>query len=94
MPTAANPAADGRSRPNRPLPPGARDCHTHVFGPYARFPLAAERSYTPPEAPFEAHLAWPDAGHLLDLLDEWCGDDTLRRKILADNPARLYGHAV
>lgn len=33
------------------------DCHTHVFGPYERFPLAAERSYTPPEAPLEAYLA-------------------------------------
>ena len=26
------------------------DCHAHLFGPYARYPLAAERSYTPPEA--------------------------------------------
>jgi predicted TIM-barrel fold metal-dependent hydrolase len=26
------------------------DCHAHLFGPYARFPLAADRSYTPPEA--------------------------------------------
>jgi predicted TIM-barrel fold metal-dependent hydrolase len=26
------------------------DCHAHLFGPYQRFPLAAERSYTPPEA--------------------------------------------
>ncbi len=26
------------------------DCHAHLFGPYARFPLAPERSYTPPEA--------------------------------------------
>lgn len=31
------------------------DCHSHVFGPYADYPLAAERSYTPPEAPAEAH---------------------------------------
>jgi predicted TIM-barrel fold metal-dependent hydrolase len=28
----------------------AWDCHTHVFGPAARFPYAAERRYTPSEA--------------------------------------------
>lgn len=33
------------------------DCHAHVFGPYAEFPLAGERSYTPPEAPVDAYLA-------------------------------------
>jgi predicted TIM-barrel fold metal-dependent hydrolase len=29
---------------------GHWDCHAHVFGPYARFPLAPERTYTPDEA--------------------------------------------
>ncbi|HSV34293.1 MAG TPA: amidohydrolase family protein [Ramlibacter sp.] len=33
------------------------DCHAHLFGPYARFPLAGERSYTPPEATREQYLA-------------------------------------
>lgn len=37
-------------RPGFAQPPGACDCHMHVFGPFDRFPLAAERSYTPPEA--------------------------------------------
>jgi predicted TIM-barrel fold metal-dependent hydrolase len=36
---------------------GGWDCHAHVFGPYARYPLAAERSYTPPEAPAADYLA-------------------------------------
>lgn len=32
------------------------DCHAHLFGPYDRFPLAAERSYTPPQALEEGYL--------------------------------------
>ena len=41
----------------RALPPGACDCHTHVFGPHARFPLDADRRYTPGEASVAALLA-------------------------------------
>jgi predicted TIM-barrel fold metal-dependent hydrolase len=33
-----------------PRPPGACDCHAHVFGPYAAFPLHPDRPYTPGEA--------------------------------------------
>jgi len=33
------------------------DCHAHLFGPYERYPLAADRSYTPPEAPAAAYQA-------------------------------------
>lgn len=36
---------------------GAWDCHAHVFGPYASYPLAAERSYTPPQALQADYLA-------------------------------------
>ena len=42
-------------------PPGATDCHAHTFGPYERFPLAADRSYTPPPAPKEAFIAHLDS---------------------------------
>jgi predicted TIM-barrel fold metal-dependent hydrolase len=33
----------------------------------------------------------PDDGHLLDLFNAWTPDERLRRKILVENPARLYG---
>ncbi len=35
----------------------------------------------------------PDDAVLLDLLLEWTGDEPLRRRILTDNPAALYGFA-
>jgi predicted TIM-barrel fold metal-dependent hydrolase len=35
----------------------------------------------------------PDAADLLDALWDWCRDEALYRKILVDNPARLYGFA-
>ena len=41
-------------KPRLLLPAGACDSHCHVFGPANRFPYAAERSYTPPDAPVEA----------------------------------------
>jgi len=39
--------------PTLVLPPGACDAHCHVFGPAGKFPYAADRSYTPPDAPVE-----------------------------------------
>ncbi|SAI67443.1 dicarboxylic acid hydrolase [Bordetella ansorpii] len=39
------------------IPAHACDSHAHIFGPFDRYPLAAERSYTPPENPCEAFLA-------------------------------------
>lgn len=41
------------SKPRFRLPPNAVDAHCHVFGPAAVFPFAAERKYTPCDAPKE-----------------------------------------
>ncbi len=44
---------------NFSVPAGACDSHVHIFGPFAQFPLAEDRSYTPQEfSPdqFAAHL--------------------------------------
>jgi predicted TIM-barrel fold metal-dependent hydrolase len=38
------------SAPRRRAPAGACDCHFHIFGPQAQYPLSAARSYTPEEA--------------------------------------------
>src|ERR1035437_5192454 len=35
---------------NFPVPAGACDCHTHVFGDSRRFPFATPRAYTPEPA--------------------------------------------
>jgi 2-pyrone-4,6-dicarboxylate lactonase len=35
--------------------------------------------------------AMPDDGRLVDLFNEWTPDAALRKKILVENPARLYG---
>jgi 2-pyrone-4,6-dicarboxylate lactonase len=35
----------------------------------------------------------PNDGHLLDLFNAWTPDVAIRRRILVDNPARLYGFA-
>lgn len=41
------------SRPSFQLPAGSWDTHVHVYGPASRFPFAAERTYTPDDAPAE-----------------------------------------
>jgi len=33
----------------------------------------------------------PDAGHLVDVLQDWLGNEDLVRRILVTNPAKLYG---
>ena len=53
--SAGRPA--GASQPSTRLtfevPPGACDCHTHVFGDPNRFPFAPNRTYTPERASVE-----------------------------------------
>ncbi|HET7670801.1 MAG TPA: amidohydrolase family protein [Burkholderiales bacterium] len=47
--------------PRRALPPGAVDCHAHIFDRFDRYPFAGNRKYSPPlctrEAWMELHKA-------------------------------------
>lgn len=91
------PLPPGR-QPRFAVPPGACDCHTHVFGPYRRFPLAEDRSYTMPETPAEAHIAHLDAlgfdrGVVVTASVQGTDNSTLL-DALRRHPARLRGVAV
>lgn len=81
-----------------PPPPGACDCHAHVFGPADRFPYAADRSYTPPDAPLAKYLAMLDTvGFDRGVLVQGSAhgrDNGAMLDALAREPARLRGVAV
>jgi predicted TIM-barrel fold metal-dependent hydrolase len=47
--------------PDFAVPPGACDCHTHVFGPAGRYPLSEQRVYTPDDASIESLQALHEA---------------------------------
>jgi 2-pyrone-4,6-dicarboxylate lactonase len=61
--------------------------------PLARALLAAapDRCVWGTDWPHPNVSTMPNDGDLADLLSEWIPDETLRRKVLVDNPERLYG---
>lgn len=46
-------ASTAHTAPDFQVPKGACDCHVHVIGPRDKFPLVADRMYTPDYAPVE-----------------------------------------
>lgn len=55
-PLNPNPAPDPDTHtPRFRLPPGACDCHAHIFGPFDRFPVR-NQSYLPASAPLSDYL--------------------------------------
>jgi predicted TIM-barrel fold metal-dependent hydrolase len=62
--------------------------------PFARALLAAapDRAVWGTDWPHPSLQRWmPEDGHLLDLLGQWAPSDAERRRVLVENPARLYG---
>ncbi|MBI1396777.1 MAG: amidohydrolase family protein [Betaproteobacteria bacterium] len=52
-----SPTPGPSSAPRTVVPRGATDCHFHVFGPHARYPLSPARAYDPEEASIAAYQA-------------------------------------
>ncbi|MGH1590185.1 amidohydrolase family protein [Methylobacterium phyllosphaerae] len=84
--------------PGFAVPDGACDSHTHVFGPYARYLLAEDRSYTPPENDGAALLGQLDAMGLMRCVivtaSAYGADNRAMLDALALAPDRLRGVAV
>lgn len=96
IPTCAPPREP--TRPKTPPPPNACDCHAHVFGPATQFPYAADRSYTPPDAPLAKYRAMLDTvGCARGVLVQGSAhgrDNAAMLDALAREPDRLRGVAV
>lgn len=90
------PAADPHPRPPRwAVGPGAWDTHAHVFGPHARYPLPADRPYTPPEQTVQDYRTLLDAlGLRYGVLVQpsvYGTDHCCMLDALAAQPGRLFG---
>jgi predicted TIM-barrel fold metal-dependent hydrolase len=94
----ACPAPREPTRPRVPPPPYACDTHAHVFGPAAQFPYAADRSYTPPDAPLAKYLGMLDTvGFVRGVLVQGSAhgrDNAAMLDALTRTPDRLRGVAV
>jgi predicted TIM-barrel fold metal-dependent hydrolase len=87
-----------RRKPAFKLPAGATDAHCHVFGPGAVFPYAANRRYTPEDAPKEMLRALHD--HLgvsrAVIVQASChgSDNRAMLDCIASDPKRYRGVAI
>ena len=56
IPICDGPDASPR-KPKLQAPPGAIDCHAHIFGPVARYPFSPKRLFTPPDVTLAQYRA-------------------------------------
>jgi 2-pyrone-4,6-dicarboxylate lactonase len=72
-------AATSQRRGGRFSPPsGACDCHVHVIGPQALYPMVPDRAYTPPEAnvaDLRAHLSALQVSRVVLIQPSFYGTD-------------------
>ena len=77
---------------------GACDTHFHIFGPAAKFPFAAKRSYTPEDAPLEKLIKMLDtlgmARGVVVQGHPYATDNSVVLDALKREPTRLRGTAI
>jgi len=80
------------------VPAGACDTHAHVVCAAPGYPMAPDRSYTPPPAPEEKYLAMLDAMGMsrgvLVQISVYGTDNRYMLDVLSRHPQRLRGVAV
>jgi predicted TIM-barrel fold metal-dependent hydrolase len=85
-------------KPKLALPPGAADCHCHVFGPRDKYPWAANRLYTPPPVYLDDYLAMLRAtGFARGVMVQtglYGNDNRFLADALKAHPAKLRGIAL
>lgn len=80
------------TKPGHPTPLGACDTHFHIMDPkYKSRPGITPKVWGTnwPHPPIHDNL--PDEAVCLDALYEWAGGEAQYKRILVDNPAKLYG---
>lgn len=100
-PTATPQGPAPNHHPRKPgfaLPATACDSHCHIYGPFARFPLPDDRSFTPHEVPEAAlHAMHDKLGFTRAVIVQSQGHGFDHGPVLAalrDNPGRYRGVAL
>ena len=87
-----------QTAPDFAMPPGACDCHIHLFGPTSRYPYVSDRVYTPPPVGLEdlsaMHTALGLERAVVVQASVQGTANTLLLEALSKWPSRLRGVAV
>lgn len=85
-------------RPRTPCPPGAIDCHIHLFGPASRFPFHPDSRYVSQDALPETAIALQDtlglAGAVVVSGGGYGMSSAHLTEVLAAHPGRFKGVAL
>jgi predicted TIM-barrel fold metal-dependent hydrolase len=85
-------------RPKLVAPPGAIDCHAHVFGPERKYAFSPARGYTPPDASLETYLGVLEVlgieRAVLTQPSVYGTDNSAMLDAMAQHPGRILGVAA